>query len=128
MKRSKSHNLYGYVPVINPEINKYLYVLDNIERTTRRKYHKSQPYALYQFLMEVCRHWRDLESRGFSGLNKSATDELYWHINFRIRQIFNHKLDLFWLISGYDGYPLYRDGQDVDDFFVQRWHEHGVLF
>lgn len=116
------------VPVIDPRIRKYLFVLDNIERNTRRKFQHCQAFAMYQFLIEVCRHWRSLESRGFYDLDKAGTDELYWHINLRIRTIFNHKLDLYWLISGYDGSPLYSDGRDVDRFFVHRWHEHGVLY
>jgi len=116
------------VPLIDPNVRKYLYVLDNIERNTRLKYRNCQPFALYQFMIEVCRHWRSLESRAFYDLDKAGSDELYWHINLRIREIFNYKLDLYWLISGFDGLPLYCDGRDVDRFFVHRWHEHGVLY
>ena len=117
-----------HVPVIDIRIKKYIWVLDNIERNTRKLYCRCQPFALYKYMIEVCRHWRSLESRGFDGLDKAATDELYWHINLRTREIFNFKLDIFWLIAGFDGLPLYSDGRDVDPFFVHRWHEHGVLY
>ena len=125
MKHDKKSEGF-YYPFINRSIKPYIYDLIDLQQQTRRKFCHSEPFALYQYLIEVCKYWRSLEANNFNNLIKPATDVLYWHINYLLSDFFTYRLDLYWLLPGFDGEPIYICGEDVDEFWIESW-SNGLL-
>lgn len=60
-----------------------------------------------QLLVDYCRYWRKLEAANFNELDFDfdfdSISELYSKFNQNLREAFSARLDLYWLIQGYDG-------------------------
>lgn len=106
---------------LNSKIRYHIYNLSDIERDNRRKFDACEPFVLYQLMIDYCRYWRKLEAANFNGLDFDSVSELYSKFNLTLREAFSTRLDLYWLIQGYDGKPLLQDGRQIELFWQRKY-------
>lgn len=104
--------------MVTGRVKTKLYRLDDIYIFHKRDKKNHAAKIIPACITEFTVYWRELEDRGFDGLMKHETDELYFFINQKLYEICRAHLDLYWLTYDYDELPMYRNG-DVPKPFWQ---------
>ncbi len=103
--------------LINSSNRIYLLRLDDIYRANRRKYPDNMPLCLHYIIVGFLEYWRELEATVFPTIPIEHQDELFYHFNKKLLEIFHAHLDMYWLIYDLDGKPIHQDGRDIPAFW-----------